>query len=264
MHQHDVFNEADPYERFIGRWSRLLTPNFVRWLAVPLQGDWLDVGCGTGSLTEAILANAFPKSVVGIDPSSAFVSKAAEVVRDPRASFRIGNAMGLEFANATFDVAASSLVLNFVPDPNGAVAEMRRVTKKGGRVAACVWDYSGGMRMLRVFFDAAAELDPAAAQLDEGNRFLIARPDALQACFLGAGLQQVEMLPLDVDMVFTGFDDYWQPFLGGQGPAPAYAVSLPEEKRDALRDLIRTKLTPEADGSIRMTSRAWAVKGTVA
>src|SRR5438270_10444373 len=264
MHQQDVFNNADPYERFIGRWSRMLTPNFVRWLAVPLQGDWLDVGCGTGSLTEAILAGAFPKSVIGIDPSSAFVAHADEKVKDPRVSFRVGNAMGLEFKSATFDVAASSLVLNFVPDPNVAVAEMRRVVKKGGRVAACVWDYSGGMRMIRTFFDAAVELDPAAAQLDEGQRFMIARPDALQACFIGAGLQQVEMLPLDVDMVFSGFDDYWQPFLGGQGPAPAYAVSLPQEKRDALAERIRTKLTPEADGSIRMTSRAWAVKGTVA
>lgn len=264
MQQHDIFNEAEAYERYVGRWSRVLTPNFVRWLAVPLQGEWLDVGCGIGSLTEAILANAFPKSVVGVDPSSAFVAHAGATVRDSRVSFRVGNAMGLEFANGTFDVAASSLVLNFVPEPNVAVAEMRRVVRKGGRVAACVWDYGGGMRMMRVFWDAAAELDPAAAQLDEGHRFGITRPDALQACFLGAGLQRVEMLPLDVDMVFSDFDDYWTPFLGGQAPAPAYAMSLPQEGRDALAERIRAKLASEADGSIRMISRAWAVKGTVA
>ena len=242
----------------------MLTPNLVRWSAVPLQGQWLDVGCGTGSLTEAILADAFPKSVIGIDPSSAFVAHAGETFKDPRASFRVGNAMSLEFADATFDVAASALVLNFVPEPNAAVAEMRRVVRKGGRVAACVWDYAGGMRMLRVFWDAAVELDPAAAQFDEGRRFGITRPDALQACFLAAGLQRVELLPLDVDMVFSDFDDYWQPFLGGQAPAPAYVMSLPPEKRDALADRIRATLATEADGPIRMVSRAWAVKGTVA
>ena len=259
----DVFEGADAYERVIGRWSRVLAPSFVRWLAAPLQGQWLDVGCGTGSLSEAIVAEAFPKSVVGIDPSSAFIAHAATALRDPRVSFRVGNAMGLEFANASFDVAASLLVLNFVPDPNAATAEMRRVVKGGGRVGACVWDYGGEMRMLRTFWDAAAELDPAAAQLDEGHRFPIARPDALRACYLGAGLQQVEVLPLSVDMAFADFDAYWQPFLGGQGPAGAYAMSLAQDERDALAGRIRSKLTPEADGSIRMMSRAWAVKGTV-
>ncbi|HET9411224.1 MAG TPA: class I SAM-dependent methyltransferase [Candidatus Dormibacteraeota bacterium] len=259
----DVFEGADAYKRFIGRWSRVLAQSFVRWLTVPLQGQWLDVGCGTGSLTEAILADAFPKSVVGIDPSSAFIAHATTAQRDPRVSFRVGNAMGLEFASASFDAAGCLLVLNFVPDPNAAAAEMRRVVRSGGRVGACVWDYAGEMRMLRTFWDAARELDPAAAQLDEGPRFPIVRPDALRACFLGTGFQQVEVLPLSVDMAFTDFDDFWQPFLGGQGPAGAYAVSLSPEKRQALADRIRSKLSPEADGSIRMVSRAWAVKGTV-
>lgn len=259
----DVFEGADAYERFIGRWSRVLAPSFVRWLAAPLQGQWLDVGCGTGSLTEAIVAEAFPKSVVGIDPSSAFIAHATTVQRDPRVSFRVGNAMGLEFASASFDAAGSLLVLNFVPDPNVAAAEMRRVVKTGGRVGACVWDYAGEMRMLKTFWDAAGELDPVVAQLDEGHRFPIARPDALRACFLGTGFQQVEVLGLSVDMAFTDFEDYWQPFLGGQGPAGAYAMSLSEEKRDALAERIRSKLNPEADGSIRMVSRAWAVRGTV-
>ena len=263
MQSHDVFEQAEAYERYVGRWSRVLAPNLVRWLAAPLQGKWLDVGSGTGSLTEAIVANAFPKSVIGIDPSSSFVAHASAVVRDPRVSFRVGNAMGLEFANSTFDVAASCLVLNFVPEPNVATSEMRRVVKSGGRIGACVWDYAGGMRMMRVFWDAAIELDPAARQLDEGHRFLIARPDALRACFIGAGLQQVEVLSLDVDMTFKDFDDYWTPFLGGQAPAPAYATSLSPEKRDALRERIRAQLTPEADGSIHLVSRAWAVRGTV-
>jgi hypothetical protein len=160
-------------------------------------------------------------------------------------------------------VAAAALVLNFVPDPNVAVAEMRRVVRRGGRVGACVWDYAGGMRMMRVFWDAATELDPHAAQFDEGRRFPIARPDALQACFFGAGLQQVELLPLDVDMTFKNFEDYWQPFLGGQAPAGAYAASLSEGDRDGLAERIRAKLHVEPDGTIRLVSRAWAVRGTV-
>ena len=263
MQDHDIFEQADAYERYVGRWSKLLAPGFVRWLAVPLQGRWLDVGSGTGSLTEAILANAFPLSVVGVDISSAFVARAGELVRDPRVSFRVGNAMSLEFPNATFDAAAGALSLNFVPDPNTAVLEMRRVVKSGGRVGAYVWDYATGMRMMRVFWDAAIEQDASAAQLDEGSRFTIARPDGLRACFLGAGLTQVEMLPLEVEMLFKDFDDYWEPFLGGQGPAGAYAVSLSPEKRDDLAARIRSRLAHEADGSIRMVSRAWAVRGTV-
>jgi SAM-dependent methyltransferase len=263
LQRYDVFDQAEGYERYVGRWSRLLTPSFVRWLAVPLQGSWLDVGSGTGSLTEAILADAYPKSVIGIDPSSSFVAKASEAVRDPRASFRVGNAMGLEFANASFDAAAAALVLNFVPDPNVATAEMKRVVKPGGRVGACVWDYGGGMRMMRVFWDTAVELDPAAAELDEGHRFPITRPDALRACYLAAGLQQVDVFPIEIEMVFKDFGDYWQPFLGGQGPAGAYAVSLIPEKRDELATAIREKLPAEADGTIHMTARAWAARGTV-
>jgi SAM-dependent methyltransferase len=263
MQQQDVFDQADAYERYVGRWSRQLAPGFVRWLAAPPNAKWLDVGCGTGSLSEAILANAYPASVIGIDPSSPFVASAAERVRDPRASFRVGNAMSLEFAPAAFDVAAAALVLNFVPEPNAATMEMRRVVKHAGRVGAYVWDYAGGMTMMRSFWDAAVELNPAAAHLDEGHRFPITRPDALRACFLGAGLRLVEVLALDVEMVFRDFDDYWQPFLGGQAPAPAYAMSLPEDKRTELASSIRSRLATEADGTIRMTSRAWAVKGTV-
>jgi SAM-dependent methyltransferase len=261
--EHDVFQQADAYERYVGRWSRQLAPNFVRWLAVPMQGRWLDVGCGTGSLTEAILANALPSGVVGVDPSSSFVARAGEWLRDERAAFRVGDAMSLEFAPGSFDAAAAALVLNFVPDPSAATAEMRRVVKRGGRVGAYVWDYAGEMRMMRVFWDAAVALDPSVAHLDEGNRFAIARPDGLRACFVGAGLRQVELQSLEVDMVFQDFDDYWQPFLGGQAPAGAYALSLAPDRLEQLANRIRDRLTPAADGSIRMKSRAWAVRGTV-
>jgi SAM-dependent methyltransferase len=259
----DVFDQAEAYERYVGRWSRQLAPGFIRWLDVPINGRWLDVGCGTGSLSEAILATARPHSVIGIDPSPPFVAHAGESIRSERATFRVGSAMSLEFPAGTFDAAAAALVLNFVPDAGTAVTEMRRVTKSGGRVGAYVWDYADGMRMMRIFWDAAAKLDPAAAQLDEGHRFPITRPDALRNCFVGAGLEQVVVIPLEVEMAFAGFDDYWQPFLGGQAPAPAYAMSLAPERREQLASAIRSQLEPEPGGPIRMVSRAWAVRGTV-
>ena len=258
MSSHDVFNRGAAYEGYIGRWSRRMAPEFVDWIGAEPGGRWLDVGCGTGALTDAILANAGPATVVGIDPSSGLVEHARESIRDPRASFSVGNAMQLDFEAGVFDVAAAALVLNFTPEPSRALSEMRRVART---VAAYVWDYAGEMRLLRYFFDAAADVDPAARELDEGVRFKFCNPAGLQELFASAGLASVEVRPLDCLMKFSGFDDFWNPFLGGQGPAPAYVMSLDESKRNRLRDLLRSRLPVEADGSIQMVSRAWAVKG---
>jgi SAM-dependent methyltransferase len=261
--RHDVFEQAEAYERYIGRWSRRLAPDFISWLDVAPGSRWLDVGCGTGAFTATILEQAAPSAVVGIDPSQPFVEHARSVVRDPRASFAVGNAMSLDLPSREFDVAAATLVLNFVPDPIKGIKEMRRVVRKGGTVGASVWDYADGMRMQRVFWDAAADLDPGASAFDEGRRrFSICNPDGLRKSFEQAGLERIEVRSLEVEMVFDGFDGYWSPFLGGQGPAPAYAMSLPDTERDRLADLIRSRLSPEPDGSIRMTSSAWAVRGS--
>ena len=262
MSSFDVFNRATSYEPYVGRWSRMLAPDFVEWLGVPPRGTWLDVGCGTGALTEAILATAEPSAVVGIDPSPEYVAHTASVIDDPRATFAVGNAMQLDFPDAGFGAAAAALVLNFVPEPGVAAREMRRVVSGGGTVGAYVWDYAGEMRMMRVFWDAAVELNPAAAALDEGARFTVCNPAALHSCFESAGLENIEVTALDCHMTFDGFDDYWNPFLGGQAPAPAYAMSLDEASRSALRDLIRSRLAVDGDGKVRMVSRAWAVKGT--
>ena len=260
--QHGVFEQPEAYERYIGRWSRRLAPEFISWLDVAAGSRWLDVGCGTGAFSTTILEQADPRSVVGVDPSRSFVDHARSAVRDPRASFAVGNAMSLDLPSGEFDVAAATLVLNFVPDPVTAIKEMRRVVTGGGTVGATVWDYAEGMRLLRIFWDAAAELDPASSALDEGRRFSICNPDGLRDCFKRAGLANIEVRPLVVEMVFSGFDDYWTPFLGGQGPAGAYTMSLPESDRVRLADLIRSHLQPGPDGSIRMTSRAWAVRGS--
>ena len=263
MRRTDVWASGEPYEAYVGRWSRLAAADFVDWLAVPPDRQWLDVGCGTGALTELVLARSMPASVVGVDPSEGFVEFARASVLDGRASFAVGDAQALPFARGSFDATVAGLVLNFVPEPPLAAREMRRVTAPGGTAAAYVWDYAGDMQMMRRFWDAAVELDPGAGELDEGRRFPIARAQALADLFAAAGLGGVETRAIDVPTHFRDFDDYWAPFLGGQGPAPSYAMSLSEAGRNALRDRIRERLPVEPDGSIRMVARAWAVKGRV-
>jgi SAM-dependent methyltransferase len=180
---------------------------------------------------------------------------------DPRAHFEIGDAQALRAAAATFDVVVSGLVVNFVPRAEPAVAEMARVTRPGGTVAAYVWDYAEGMRLMRHFWDAAGALDPKAKELDEGRRFWLCKPEPLSRLFLSAGLEGVEVRAIEVPTYFRDFDDYWSPFLGGQGPAPSYAMSLSEQRRAELRERIRAGLPSDVEGGIPLNSRAWAVRG---
>jgi SAM-dependent methyltransferase len=252
---------GDRYEAYVGRWSRPVARRFVGSLPVPAGGRWLDVGCGTGALTETVLATAEPSAVLGVDPSPDFVAHAAVHVTDPRAAFREGSAQALPADAAAFDAVVSGLVLNFVPDPAGALDELRRVTRPGGIVGAYVWDYADGMQLMRHFWDAAAERDPVARDLDEGMRFPLCRPGPLRDLFTGAGLEDVVVEEIVVPTVFADFDDYWSPFLGGTGPAPAYAMSLSEPDRAALREMLRTRLPVQRDGAIALTARAWAVRG---
>ena len=255
------WGEGGPYERYVGRWSRRVAPELLESLGVPPGKRWLDVGCGTGALTEAILETAAPREVVGIDPSGGFVEYARGHVRDGRARFLSADARELPFADGAFDAVVSALVLNFVPEPERAVAEMARVTAAAGAVGAYVWDYADAMEVIRRFWEAAAALDPDAAELDEGRRFPLCRPEPLEQLFRGAGLRDVEVRPIDAAARFVDFEDYWLPFLGGQGPAGAYAVALPDERRAELREALREALPFEPDGSIRLVARAWAVRG---
>jgi len=258
----EVWENAESLERYVGRWSRLVAREFVAWLQVPPGSRWLDVGCGSGALTETALAEAEPESIEGVDTSEAFVAYAASRVTDPRASFAVADAQALDRPDAVYDAVASSLVLNFLPDPARGAAEMRRVARPGGVVAGYVWDYAGEMQLMRRFWDAAAELDPEAADLDEGRRMAGCNPADLEALFSGAGLEEVETRAIDVPTVFADFDDYWSPFEGGQGPAPGYCVSLPPDRRAALRERLRETLPAAPDGSISLVARAWAVRGT--
>jgi SAM-dependent methyltransferase len=253
----DAWEVGDAYQRYIGRWSEAVARGFVSWLGVPPGRTWLDVGCGTGALTGAVLALGKPGAVIGGDPSRGFVERAA--ARADGALFVVADARALPFSGGRFDVAVAGLVLNFVPEPGEMVAEMRRVAR--GVVGAYVWDYAGKMQLLRRFWDAAVALDPGATALDEGARFPVCRPEPLRELFWVAGLGDVEVRAIDVPTVFPDFEDLWEPFLGGQGPAPGYVASLDEASRVALRERLRQSLAPERDGSIRLSARAWAVKG---
>lgn len=258
----EEWSSGDAYEPYVGRWSRRVAPEFLAWAKIS-AGSVLDVGCGTGALSQALLERDV-RWVVGIDPSASYASYAAARTkkRASQASFMVGNAMALPFGAETFDAAVAGLVLNFVSQPLGAVREMSRITRRHGVVAVYVWDYAGRMELMRYFWDAAVELDPQrAGTLDEGVRFPICHPDRLATLFSDGGLEKVQTTAIDVPTVFRDFDDYWQPFLGGQAPAPSYAMSLGPERREQLRELIRSRLPVRAGRRIHLIARAWAVKG---
>jgi SAM-dependent methyltransferase len=249
------------YESYVGRWSRLVAAEFVDWLELAPGSRIIDIGCGTGALTTTLLVHANPSAVVGVDPSPGYVDYVQNTVIDARARFEVADAENLPFDAADFDAAVSGLVLNFVPHPDRGLAQIARVVRDGGCIAAYVWDYAGRMELIRHFWDAAVELDLQAEPLDEGERFPICEPARLAELFSGAGLVDVETRELVVPTVFRDFDDYWRPFLSGEGPAPGYAMALPEERRAELRDRIRARLPIRDDGSIALVARAWAVRG---
>jgi SAM-dependent methyltransferase len=257
----ETWAAAGPYERYMGRWSRRVALEFLGWISVPPGARWADVGCGTGGLTRGILS-CNPHSVAGVDASEGYLAEACRAIGDRRARFSRADATALPWAGSSFDATVSGLVLNFVPDHPGMVGEMARVTKPGGKVAAYVWDYAHGMQMTRHFWDAATSVSPRDSALDQGERFPICQPGPLESLFRSAGLTSVSVTAIDIEMLFRDFDDYWSPFLGKQGAAPSYLASVDEETRERIRELLQSRLVPAADGSIKLTARAWAVQGT--
>ena len=250
------------YEKYVGRWSRVVGSEFLRWLSAPVGTTWADIGCGSGALTSAVLSSCSPVSVYGIDRSEGFVAEASKLVKDGRASFETGDATALPWEADKFDVTVSGLVLNFVPDHRAMVNEMVRVTKPDGMVAVYVWDYSGGMQMMRYFWDAAISVTPDDRKLDQAERFPICQPEPLFDLFSNAGLSSVAVVPIDIPTVFKDFNDYWMPFLGKQGAAPTYLAGVPNEVKDQIREVLRERLCTSNDGPITLTARAWAIKGT--
>jgi SAM-dependent methyltransferase len=257
----DSWQSGNPYDSFMGRWSKLVAKEFLDWLAAPAESRWLDVGCGTGSLTKQILAEQRPKNIIAVDSSSEFIAFAGRMIEDPTVQFKVGLAESLELESNSVEVTVSGLVLNFVSQPFEALSEMRRVTRPGGRIGIFLWDYAEGMEMLRYFWDAAVELDGSAQDFDEGHRFPLCQEGQLESLVRDAGLKHIEATAIEVNTVFQDFDDYWHPFLGHVGPAPTYTMGLQEEERQKLANRLRRSLPTAADGTIALKARAWAVKG---
>jgi SAM-dependent methyltransferase len=200
--------------------------------------------------------------VLGIDSSEGYIEFARKQIQDPRVAFRLADAQALPVKSAAYDAVVCGLVLNFFPQPSQALREMIRAVRIVGTVAAYVWDYSGQMQLMRHFWNAAVALDRAVFALDEVQRFPLYQPEPLRQLFQTTiQLVKVEVHLIDVATTFPDFDDYWSPFLGGQGPAPGYTMSLSEERRVALREHIRLTLPIAPDGSIHLIARAWAVRG---
>jgi SAM-dependent methyltransferase len=250
------------YEDFMGRWSRQLAPRFVSWLRIPRGVHWLDAGCGTGALTSAICSHADPASVLGCDPAETFVDYARKHVQDERARFLVAGAGRLPGRTDGYGSVTSSFALNFFPSAEAAIDEMRSLTATQGVVSACVWDYGGKMEFLRLFWDAVSALDSTAREFDEGVRFPLCRPDALEALFHAGGLRDVCCEPIVIPTEFSSFDDYWRPLLGGTGPAPSYVASLDADRRTTLARQLEQVLPRSPGGTISLTARAWAVRGT--
>ncbi|MFI7065971.1 class I SAM-dependent methyltransferase [Kribbella sp. NPDC050124] len=249
------WSTGDIYESYVGRWSRLVAAEFLGWLDQPAGLRWLDVGCGTGALTSTILRTADPVSVLGVDPSEGFIGYARQTVDDQRASFEVRSAA--ELPDGPYDAVVAGLVLNFIPE---RVEALRRMREIGSTVAVYVWDYADGMQLMKHFWDAMIDVRPQDRDHDEGLRFPFCTAEGLEGLFTEAGFTTVGTRAIVVPTEFASFDDYWQPFLGGQGVAPAYLRSLAEKDQDELREAARARLPIEADGSIRLTARAYAAK----
>jgi len=262
--RHDAWQAGDSYDAYMGRWSRRIAPEFLSWLGMAEGRDWLEIGCGTGALSAAILERCRPRDLIAIDPSEGFLAKARANVPDGRVAFRVGDARALDVEAASRDAVVSGLVLNFVPDRTAALCEMKRAARAGGTVGFYVWDYpGGGIAFMRAFWEAATALDPASLDLTEGNRFPFCTPDGLADLAERVGLAPVDCVPIEVATVFKDFDDYWRPFTLGAGPAPGYCASLEPAARERLRASLERRLPRRDDGAIPLTARAWAVKATV-
>jgi len=249
------------YDRYMGRWSRLVARRYLRDLSNPPGLAWIDIGCGTGALTQAILTGCEPRLLIGIDQSEGFVRAIHDESSDHRARVVVAGADALPIESGAVDIAVSGLALNFMAEPVEVIREWRRVVRPNGIISAYVWDYAGRMEFIRTFWDAATSLDPSAAALDEGRRFPLCSPASLSSLFARGGLRKVRTWAVEVATEFRDFDDYWSPFLAGQGPAPTYVSSLGEDGTAALRESIRARLDNGSGGPIRMVARAWSVRG---
>jgi ubiquinone/menaquinone biosynthesis C-methylase UbiE len=255
-----TFNDGAAYERFMGRWSRAVGDVFLEWLAPPKAAQWLDVGCGTGAFTELVLGSCSPTKVIGIDPFPEQIEYARSLPVARLAEFRVADALNLPFPDCSFDVVASALVINFVPDRQRSLAEMRRTAKAGGLVAGYVWDFAGGRA--------------TGSPLAKGMRAIGVEPpttpgtkdttmEALQSLFAAAGLESVEAREIEIAPTYSSFDDFWTSQTGSVSPTAKFIATLTESQRLQLRDTVRSSLPPNSDGSLSYSACAHAIKARV-
>jgi SAM-dependent methyltransferase len=257
----DTWSAAQNYEHYMGRWSRRVAAEFVRRLAPQRNAAWLEIGCGTGALTEAILSECAPRSLLCIDPSKDFVAHCRSAIVDPRARFEVADAQKLPAADGSIDIVTSGLVLNFIPDRSAALAEMRRTLAPNGQLAFYVWDYpAGGIGFINVFWKVAVEIDPRTADLAEGKRFPFCTREGLADLCRDAGFALPAIEPIEIETSFADFEAFWQPFTLGTGPAPGWCASLDEDRRALLKARLADRLGAETP--IRLKARAWMVKAS--
>lgn len=258
----ELFSNALAYEGVMGRWSARLAPLFASFAQVTDGGRLLDVGCGTGSLVKALADMTQRSEIKGIDPARPFIEYCRQRFADPRIAFDCGDALNLPYPDGVFDHTLSLLVLMFIPEPEKAASEMRRVTRPGGTVAACTWDRDG-MEMTSVFWEEAIALDPGAETQSHRPRHSN-REGQLAATWHATGLQRIEETGFQIRMDFSSFDDYWQPHLKGVGPQGVYVAGLPPQQREALRHALQKRLVADRPSDpFGLRGKALAVRGTV-
>ncbi len=257
---HNTFGDGAAYERFMGRWSLAAGGIFLDWVAPPKGARWLDIGCGTGVFTELVLDTCSPATVVASDPSAAQIELARNKPVAQRADFRIGDAQTLPFPNGAFDVVASALVINFIPDRPKAIAEMRRVGCAGGVVAGYVWDFAAELTPnapIRSGLSRIGAKAPLASGTDDS------RLEALNSLFAMGGLQDISTRTIDVSMTFSDFNDFWRTQNVGYSPTGKVIAALSETDREKLIEAVRASLPADPDGSITYSARANAIKARV-
>lgn len=254
------FADASGYERFMGRWSRAVAADFLRWIEPPRDAKWLDVGCGGGILTEALLDLCEPASVIGVDSSNAQVEQAARGPAGARATFQQADAMNLPFSDGSFDIVASALVINFIPDPLRGLEEMLRVTAPGGMVAAYVWDFtrelspSGPLRQAMRAFGAEVPAVPGTAH---------SSLPALHSLFAHGGMDSIRSTTVDVTLAYADFEDFWDAQTPGYSPTTKIINSMKEVERRRLKRTLREALSIGPDGKIEYAARANFIRAAV-
>ncbi len=255
-----AFDDADAYDRYMGRWSRAIGEKFLAWLDAPKNLSWLEVGCGTGAFTGMILSQATPNRIVGIDPSPQQVAHAQKTMTVPQADFRIGTAIDLPFGDDEFDVVVSALVIHFVPDRSKAFREMLRVTKRGGIVAGYTWRKSPTIvdapygPLARAVIDVAGDVKSSATVPE-------AMPDGMRAALAAESYGDIEIATIEASQTFSDFEDYWSSQTGTfQHPVAKSVAALSDGDRERVRENVRAALRPASDGSVTYSSRATAFK----